>query len=55
MRLLGGVEDRVLRGNRSDRRSGDEKEEISREEVKGVIDKLKNGKAAGIDEIPNEV
>lgn len=44
-----------MRGKGNDRRGKDEKEEISREEVKGVITKLKDGKAAKMEEIPNEV
>lgn len=55
MRLLGGVKDRVVRGNGSDIKGRDEEEEISREEIKRAIGKLKNGKAAGMDRIPNEV
>lgn len=54
MILLGGVKDRVIRGKGRDMRGGDEEEE-SREEVKRIIGKLKDGKAAGLDEIPNEL
>lgn len=37
LRLLGGVEDRVVRGRNM---RGGNQEEISREEIKGVIGKL---------------
>lgn len=56
MRLLGGVERRVRRGRKS-RREGEEEEEereLEREEVKMLGD-LKDGKAMGMDELPNEV
>lgn len=54
MRLLGGVEDKVVRGKGSDRRGMDKEEEINGEKIKGLA-KLKDGKATGIDGIPNEV
>lgn len=41
MRLLGGVEDRVVRGKSSDVRSRGEEEEINEEEIKKAIGKLK--------------
>lgn len=52
MRLLEGVEDRVVRGRNM--RDGDE-EEISRKEIKEVIGKLKDGKTTGLDRIPNKM
>lgn len=55
MRLLGGMEDKIVREKGNDRRGKDEDEEISEEEVKRVITKLKDGKAAKINGIPNEV
>lgn len=48
----GGVEWRVRRGRT---RIWDEEEEISREELRKVMNRLKNGKAMGGDGIPNEV
>jgi len=54
MRLLGGVEHRVVRGN-WDRRRKDGEGEISKEEIRGAIRRLKDGKAAGYDRIPGEV
>jgi len=54
MRLLGGVEHRVVRGN-WDRRREDGEGEISKEEIRGAIRRLKDGKAAGYDGIPGEV
>lgn len=41
MRLLGGVEDRVVRGKGSDVRSRGEEEEINKEEIKKAIEKTK--------------
>lgn len=55
MKLLRGVKDRVVREKESNRRGGDEKDEISGEEVMRVVVKLKDGKAAGMDGILNEV
>ncbi|XP_043263108.1 uncharacterized protein LOC122403575 [Colletes gigas] len=53
MGLLGGVENRVRIGGEEGRRRGEE-EGISKEEVKRVVRRLKEGKAMGWDEIPNE-
>ena len=53
MGLLGGVENRVRMGEEGGRRRGEE-EGISKEEVRRVVRKLKEGKAMGGDEIPNE-
>lgn len=52
--LMGGVEGRVVRGNREEREE-DDKPEISRDEVERAVKKLKDGKAVGEDEIPGEV
>ena len=54
--MLGGVEWRVRRGGRGERRE-DGEEEIGREELEGrrVIRRLKEGKAGGGDGIQNEV
>jgi hypothetical protein len=53
MRLLGGVEHRVRDRDRKKRK--EEKKEISREEIKEAISKMKDGKAAGVDGVPEEV
>jgi len=55
MRLLGGREDRVVRGEQRGEEEVIEEEEISREEVRKTIEGLKVGKAMGVDGIPNEV
>ncbi|EZA56065.1 hypothetical protein X777_03892 [Ooceraea biroi] len=55
MRLLGGVEGRVVRGERRGEREKEEEKEISRTEIREIIGKLKDGKAVGGDGIPNEV
>lgn len=57
IRLPGGVERRMRRGRKS-RREGEEEEEereLGREEVKKILGDLKDGKAMGMDELPNEV
>lgn len=54
MRLLGRVERRVVRGGDKVGREGDTEKDISIEEIRGAIGKLRDGKAVGIDEIPNE-
>ena len=53
MGLLGGVENRVRMGGEEGGRKREE-EGISKEEVREVVRKLKEGKAMGRDEIPNE-
>ena len=53
MGLLGGVEARVKMGAGEGEREGEE-EEISKEEIRKVIRRMKEGKAMGGDEIPNE-
>jgi len=55
MRLTGGREDRVVRGEVRGGKEMIEEEEISREEIKRTIGELKVGKAMGVDGIPNEV
>ena len=62
IKLLGGVEDRVVREEewKEGREEGGEEEEereeeINRGEIREAIKKLKEGKASGIDEIPNEI
>jgi len=55
MRLLGGVERRVMRGRERREEEEGEEEEISREEVRRVVREMKDGKAMGVDGIPNEV
>ena len=52
--ILGGVEWRVRRGGER-RRGEDEEGELSKEEVKRVVRKLKDGKAGGGDGVANEV
>lgn len=47
MRLLGGMEHRVVRGNGEG--------ELSTEEIREAVRSLKDGKAAGCDGIPEEV
>lgn len=54
MRLLGEVEHRVVRGN-WDRRREDGEGKMSKEEIRGMIRRLKDGKAGGYDGIPGEV
>lgn len=55
MRLLGGVKERVIRGKGSNRRKEVEEERMSSAEIKRAIGKLKDGKAAEMDGIPNEM
>lgn len=52
--MLGGVEGRVIRGERGKKRYGNERE-LRREEIGRVLRTMKNGKAAGLDEVPGEV
>ncbi|KMQ90798.1 stress response protein nst1-like protein [Lasius niger] len=54
MRLLGGVERKVMKGG-TGRRMEDGEQEIRRDEIRKIIEKLKKGKAAGGDGVPNEV
>lgn len=56
---LGGIEDKVVREReKNDSRKvgkGDREVGISKMEITKAIDRLKEGKAAGIDDIPSEV
>ncbi|XP_077273093.1 uncharacterized protein LOC143903409 [Temnothorax americanus] len=52
MELMGGMENKVLKGE--GRRNRQKEEKIELEEVRNVIKKLKAGKAIGNDGIPNE-
>jgi len=51
MGLLGGVEKSAVK--KMEREEGRGEKEVELEEVKGVIGRLKNGKALGMDGIPN--
>jgi len=53
-RLLGGVENKVVRGYKR-RRERVEEKEISKEEIRSTIRKMRDGKAAGLDGMPGEV
>ncbi|XP_071576349.1 uncharacterized protein [Temnothorax nylanderi] len=57
MNLLGGVEGRVRLGKEEGReeKEGEEEEEISLEEMRRVVKRLKDGKAMGRNGIPGEV
>ncbi|XP_067203031.1 uncharacterized protein [Linepithema humile] len=51
-----GVEGRAVRGERRGQGEGEEEEdELDKEEVRKVVRALRDGKAAGIDEVPAEV
>lgn len=50
MALLEGVEGKVVRGYRDRRGKEDEEEGIDREELRRAMGRLKNGKAAGMDD-----
>ncbi|KYN24369.1 hypothetical protein ALC57_04031, partial [Trachymyrmex cornetzi] len=52
--LLGGVEGRVIWG-KGERRGQGRERELSREELRKVTRNLTDGKAMGVDRIPNEV
>lgn len=54
MGLLGGVEERMVRGGECRERIGGD-EEISRKKIRGALKKMKDRKAAGMDGIPGEV
>jgi len=53
-RLLEGVENMVVRGDKRRKKKIEEKE-ISKEEINSIIRKMKNGKAAELDDLPGEV
>jgi len=53
-RLLGGVENRIVRGDKR-RNEKMEERDISKEEIRSIISKMKDGKAAGLDGLPGEV
>ncbi|KYN27547.1 hypothetical protein ALC57_03066 [Trachymyrmex cornetzi] len=54
--LLGGVEERVVRGKgKGERRRRGIEMDLNREEIRKVIRNLKDGKAMGMDGFPNEV
>lgn len=53
MTLLGGVEGSVEK--RGERRLENGEQELGRSEVKNIVKKLKKGKAAEEDGVPNEV
>lgn len=55
MRLLGGVEIRVIRGEKRGRTMGEEEEEISVEEIRKAGARIRDGKAMELDDIPGEV
>nr|XP_034194960.1 nipped-B-like protein B [Osmia lignaria] len=52
--LLGGSEEKVVMGGERERER-DEEADIRKEEIRKAVAKLKDGKATGGDEIPNEV
>lgn len=54
MTLLGGVKGKVVRGYRDRRGKGNVEKGIDREEFRRAMGRLRNGKAAGIDGIPEE-
>lgn len=49
------MKNRVVRGNERGSREGDGEERIGRGEILEAIKRLKDGKAAGIDGIPEKV
>jgi len=51
--VLGGVDGKVVWGEREGRRT-EEKEDMEKGEIRRVLGKLKDGKAMGVDGIPNE-
>jgi len=54
MRLLGGIEGKVVRGG-MEREEEQEEKELEWEEVTKVIERLKDKKAIGMDGIPSEM
>lgn len=57
MRVTGGIEKRVIKEKRRERQGEEEEREseISKEELRNAIKRLKDGKAAGLDGVPAEV
>lgn len=55
MRMLGGVEEKVIGGGRRLKKNGKGEKDIGFEELRRAIRKLMDGKVAGIDEIPEKV
>lgn len=55
MKMLEGVKGRVILGNSGGREEGrEEEEELSLEEIRETLKKIKVGKASERDEIPEE-
>lgn len=54
MELLGEAEKKITQGEKEKRKKNEE-EDITREETTRAIGSIKNEKAAGIDDVPNEV
>lgn len=54
MKLLGGVERRVVKG-RGGGRGEDEEQELGRTEVLNIVGRMKKGKVVGLDGLPGEV
>lgn len=52
---MGGVEGWVVRGGEGGREREDKERELNDKEIKEAIGKLKEGKAARVDEITGEV
>lgn len=55
MRLLSGMESRVVREKERKNKTEDGKENLKEEEIRGSSRKLKDGKAARVHKIPREV
>lgn len=55
MRMLGGVEEKVIGGGKRLKKNGKGEKDIGLEELRGAIRKLMDGKVAGIDEISEKV
>lgn len=54
-RLLGGIEGKVVRGKKRGKEEEVNERELSGKEIKEAMGKLKDGKAAGVNEIPEEM
>lgn len=55
MKVLGGVEERVIRRSRKKGREEDNEEEISKDEMSKIRNKIKVEKAAEMNDIPERV